>query len=61
MYEEINAYVHQLIAQSSPERTAWNIERIRQGLPASWNYIDGCMMTALLSLSEITGDSSFPV
>jgi len=59
MYEEINAYVHQLIAQSSPERTAWNIERIRQGLPASWNYIDGCMMTALLSLSEITGDSAF--
>ncbi len=59
MYEEISTYVHQLIAQSSPERTAWNVERIRQGLPANWNYIDGCMMTALLSLSEITGDPAF--
>jgi unsaturated rhamnogalacturonyl hydrolase len=59
MYEEINAYVKSLIAQSSPERTAWNIENMRNNRPASWNYIDGCMMTALLSLSEITGDPSY--
>ena len=59
MYEEISQYVHQLIAESSPSRTAWNIEKVRQGQPASWNYIDGCMMTALLSLSEITGEKAF--
>ena len=59
MYEEINRYVHQLIAQSSTEQTAWNVEKLRNGIPASWNYIDGCMMTALLSLSEITGDQTF--
>ena len=59
MYEEISQYVHQLIAQSSPSRTAWNIEKIRQGIPASWNYIDGCMMTALLGLSEITGEQEY--
>ena len=29
---------------------------MRQGRPANWNYIDGCMMTALLSMTEITGD-----
>ena len=55
MYEEIHQYVHELIAHSSPERTAWNIEQVRQGKPTTWNYIDGCMMTALLQLSRITG------
>ena len=58
MYEDIRQYVSQLIAQSSPDHTAWNIENIRQGKPASWNYIDGCMMTALLSLADFTGDAS---
>ena len=59
MYEEIDRYVLRLIEQSSPERTAWNIERMRAGKPASWNYIDGCMMTTLLSMTEITGDQRY--
>ncbi len=59
MYEEIDRYVLHLIEQSSPERTAWNVERMRQGRPANWNYIDGCMMTALLSMTEITGDRRY--
>ena len=59
MYEEIDRYVLRLIEQSSPERTAWNVERMRQGRPANWNYIDGCMMTALLSMTEITGDRRY--
>ena len=40
MDERIDRYVLRLIEQSTPERTAWNIERARQGKPASWNYID---------------------
>ena len=59
MYEKIDAYVQRLIRESTPEYTVWNIEKVRQGKPASWNYIDGCMMTALLSMSEITGDSQY--
>ncbi len=58
-YEQIDRYVLSLIERSDPQHTAWNIEKIRQGKPADWNYIDGCMMTALLSLSEITGDSRY--
>ena len=56
MYEQIDAYVLRLIEESTPERTVWNVEKLRQGKPADWNYIDGCMLTALLSMSEITGD-----
>ena len=59
MYEQIDAYVHRLINESTPERTVWNIEKIRDGKPADWNYIDGCMITALLSMAEITKDQRF--
>ena len=59
MYTEIDAYIRRLVRESSPERTAWNMERVRQGKPAHWNYIDGCMLSALLTLSEITGEALF--
>lgn len=59
MYGKIDSYVLHLIQQSSPEKTAWNIERVRQGKPASWNYIDGCMLTALLEMAKILGDSRY--
>lgn len=59
MYEKIEAYVRRLIRESSPEYTVWNIERVRQGKPASWNYIDGCMMNALLAMYEITGEQDY--
>ena len=59
MFERLDQYVLRLIAESSPERTVWNVEKLRQGAPASWNYIDGCMMTALLSLWEITGEQRY--
>jgi len=55
----LDAYIQQLIAESTPEHTVWNVEKIRQGKPASWNYIDGCMMTALLALHEITGEQKY--
>ena len=55
MYEAIDRYVFSLIEQSSPEYTAWNIERARDGVPTNWNYIDGCMITALLAMADISG------
>ena len=58
-YQDIDRYVISLIEQSSPEHTVWNVERLRAGIPANWNYIDGCMMTALLSMARITGDSRY--
>ena len=58
-YSKIDAYVQRLIRESSPEHTIWNVEKIRLGKPASWNYIDGCMITALLSMADITGDAAY--
>ena len=59
MYEEIDRYVLSLIQQSTPEWTVWNVEKTRQGKKADWNYIDGCMITALLSMAQITGDQRY--
>ena len=59
IFTRLDQYVQRLIAESTPERTVWNVEKLRQGVPADWNYIDGCMMTALLSLYEITGEQRY--
>ncbi len=59
MYEAIDRYVFSLIERSTPERTVWNIEKARQGIPTNWNYIDGCMITALLAMADITGDNRY--
>ena len=52
-------YVDYLIANSSAEAPLWNIEKVRSGKPNKWNYIDGCMITACLSLYHTTGDQKY--
>jgi unsaturated rhamnogalacturonyl hydrolase len=58
-YGRIDAYVLRLIQESTPERTAWNLEKIREGKKVQWNYIDGCMLTCLMEMTRITGDSRY--
>ena len=53
-------YVDYLIANSSAEAPMWNIEKVRSGKPNKWNYIDGCMITACLSLYKTTGEREVP-
>lgn len=55
----LDAYIQQLIETSTPEAPAWNIEKIRAGKPNTWNYIDGCMIKALIELFEITQRSEY--
>lgn len=59
MYSKIDAYIDRLINESTPDAPIWNIENIRQGKKPHWNYIDGCMITALLAIGEITGDDKY--
>ena len=55
----IETYVEQIMSGSSPDRPLWNIEKIKQGKVNGWNYIDGCMMIALLNLHKITGEKRY--
>lgn len=57
--ELIDRYIDKLITGSSPDQPLWNIEAIHQGKPTAWNYVDGCMMTALLSLYDQTKDQKY--
>lgn len=59
MYEEIDRYIDRLLDGSTPDAPLWNIENIRLGKQPAWNYIDGCMITALLCASEITGEKKY--
>lgn len=59
MYDKIDRYIERLLGKSTPEAPYWNIESIRQGKPPHWNYIDGCMITALLCAAEITGEQRY--
>ena len=58
-YDRLDRYVRRLIAESTPDHTVWNVEKIRTGQPASWNYIDGCMINALITLADITGEREY--
>ncbi len=59
MHEKIEQYILELIRRSTPRRTAWNLEKVRAGQDVEWNYIDGCMLTALAAMTEITGDERY--
>ncbi len=59
MYEQIDSYIEKLLNSSTPDAPLWNIESIRQGKKPHWNYIDGCMITALICAGEITGEKKY--
>lgn len=57
--EIIDRYINQLLDNSTPQAPIWNIEKIRQGSKPTWNYIDGCMIKAILELYHITENQRY--
>lgn len=57
--EILDKYIDQLLAKSTPQAPIWNIEKINSGKPSTWNYIDGCMIKAILDLYAINSDEKF--
>lgn len=59
-YREIlSNYIDQLLNKSTPQAPVWNIEKVRSGEPPSWNYVDGCMVNALLELYAIKKEEAY--
>lgn len=52
-------YLDSLLAGSDAEHPLWNIELARSGKSNKWNYIDGCMITAVLAMHDITGEARY--
>lgn len=55
----LDDYIDQLLKKSSPQQPIWNIEKIKEGAKPSWNYIDGCMIKAILELYYITKKEAY--
>ena len=55
----LDEYIQYLMDNSDAEHPYWNIEKVRSGKPNRWNYIDGCMISAILRLYKITGDEKY--
>ncbi len=55
----LDEYINYLMDHSDSEHPAWNLEMIRSGKNNKWNYIDGCMITGILELYEITGEARY--
>ena len=56
---QIEAYIDELLQKSTLNCPAWNIEKLRQGLKSDWNYIDGCMIKAILEMYAITKNEKY--
>lgn len=57
--EIVEKYVNELIDRSTLEEPVWNIEKIRAGKKATWDYIDGCMIMSLLELYKVTENKKY--
>lgn len=57
--DRIEKYIDELMEKSTPDRPIWNIEKILQGKKSKWNYIDGCMIKAILEMYAITNDKKY--
>jgi len=57
--EKIKNFVDNLLAASTPEAPAWNIEHSLEGKSPKWNYIDGCMIKAVLDLYYATKNEKY--
>ena len=55
----IESYLDDLIKNSTLDVPAWNIEAARKGGKSGWNYIDGCMILAMIETWKITGEKKY--
>lgn len=52
-------YIDELIEKSTLDVPVWNIEKALAGKAGGWNYIDGCMILALLETYQATGEKKY--
>lgn len=58
-YSDVIEYLESFLINTSPSCPAWNQEAILEKRKAGWNYIDGCMLKAILDLFHATGEKRY--
>lgn len=59
LLQKLSAYLDGLMASGTPQRPGWNQELLRGDKVNRWNYMDGCMMTAILAMHAHTGEQRY--
>lgn len=57
--EKITVFLESILKQSTPSQPVWNQEAILEKKPASWSYIDGCMLISVLFMYESTKNEMY--
>lgn len=53
-------YINELMEKSTLDIPAWNVEKAKEGVTkAGWNYIDGCMIMAMIEIYQATGEKKY--
>ena len=52
-------YIKELLENSTIETPLWNVEKRKGNTGSTWNYIDGCMIKALMEFGKISGRREF--
>lgn len=55
----IEGYIDSLMKNSTAQLPVWNIEKARAGKKSGWDYIDGCMIMALLEFYDTSKDKKY--
>ena len=55
----IDQYIEELMTKSTAEIPVWNIEKAKTGKKSGWDYIDGCMIMALLEIYSTTKEPKY--
>ncbi|MBQ7160028.1 MAG: glycoside hydrolase family 88 protein, partial [Treponema sp.] len=55
----IDQYIEELMTKSTADIPVWNIEKARSGTKSGWDYIDGCMIMALLEIYATSQDEKY--
>lgn len=58
-FSVIDSYIDSLIKNSTAQIPVWNIEKARSGKKSGWDYIDGCMIMALLEIYSTTNEKKY--
>ena len=56
---KIERYLNHLIANSTPPKPAWNKEALLEDHAPKWNYIDGCMIKAVVDMYHATKEEKY--
>ncbi len=55
----IDKYIEELMTKSTAEIPIWNVEKAKAGKKSGWDYIDGCMIMALLEIYATTKEKKY--